>query len=297
MGCLYGAKLSAVAENSVYLLDVWQEHIDAVNSRGLMMESDGKSEKYENLVACSQSEYAGEADLALIFVKSTLTKQAVESSKHVFGPGTAVLTLQNGLGNIELISGAVGRGRVIAGTTAHGATMIGPGKIRHAGRGKTVIGELDGTVSERISAICNAFDKAGIETEITRNVLGVVWDKLLVNVGINALTGITGLLNGQLLEYPELEELLEAAVREGEAVAKALGVKLEFDDPVAHTKEVCRATAKNKASMLQDILNHRKTEIEMINGAIVREGRKLSINVPVNTALTNLIKFREKQVD
>lgn len=295
MGSLYGAKLSANGKNDVHLIDVWKEHIDAVNSNGLQMEEGDDVLLYENLKGHTSSEETGVCDLVLVFVKSTVTKTAVESNAAVFGPNTVALTLQNGLGNIEQISSVIGAERVIAGTTAHGATMLSPGKIRHAGKGKTIIGELGGHESDRIRKMAAVLEDAGMETVISGNVLGRVWDKLLVNVGINALTGITKLYNGQLLDYPEIEELLEKAVSEGVAVARAKGIRLGFDDPVAHTKDLCRATAANKSSMLQDILNGRQTEIEMMNGAIVREGKALGIETPVNLALTNLITYLSRK--
>ncbi len=295
MGSLYGAKLSANCKNDVHLIDVWKEHIDAVNSHGLQMEEGNDVLLYENLKGHTSSEETGVCDLVLVFVKSTVTKTAVESNAAVFGPNTVALTLQNGLGNIEQISSVIGAERVIAGTTAHGATMLSPGKIRHAGKGKTIIGELGGHESDRIRKMAAVLEDAGMETVISGNVLGLVWDKLLVNVGINALTGITKLYNGQLLDYPEIEELLEKAVSEGVAVARAKGIRLGFDDPVAHTKDLCRATAANKSSMLQDILNGRQTEIEMMNGAIVREGKALGIETPVNLALTNLITYLSRK--
>ncbi|MDO4553509.1 MAG: ketopantoate reductase family protein [Bacillota bacterium] len=295
MGCLYGGKLSALPENQVFLLDVWKEHMDAVNEKGLQMEEDGQVLTYNGLKGCTSASEAGPADLAVIFVKSTLTEQAVRGNKEVFGPDTLALTLQNGLGNIDILKKEIGESNVIGGTTAHGATMLGPGKMRHAGKGKTIIGELDGRESERIKAVAALLEKAGLETEISGNVLGLVWDKLLVNVGINALTAITGLHNGELLEHPETERLLEKAVEEGAAVAAAKGVALGFADPVAHTKDVCRATAANKSSMLQDILNRRQTEIDMINGAIVREGAALGVQTPVNETLSQLIRFLQKE--
>lgn len=295
MGSLYGAKLSANGKNEVHLIDVWKEHIDAVNSNGLQMEEGDDVLLYENLKGHTSSEETGVCDLVLVFVKSTVTRTAVESNAAVFGPNTVALTLQNGLGNIEQISSVIGAERVIAGTTAHGATMLSPGKIRHAGKGKTIIGELGGHESDRIRKMAAVLEDAGMETVISGNVLGRVWDKLLVNVGINALTGITKLYNGQLLDYPEIEELLEKAVSEGVAVARAKGIRLGFDDPVAHTKDLCRATAANKSSMLQDILNGRQTEIEMMNGAIVREGKALGIETPVNLALTNLITYLSRK--
>lgn len=294
MGCLYGAKLSSVPANEVYLIDVWKEHIDAVNENGLMMEENGAFVTYDRVKGTSDPNQVGFCDLVIVFVKSTLTSMAVKSNKAVFGPKTMALTLQNGLGNIDLICAEIGDQNVIAGTTAHGATMLGPGKMRHAGSGKTIIGELDGSRPDRIEKIASLFTEAGLEADISDNVLGLVWDKLMVNVGINALTGITKLHNGELLDHPEIEALLEAAVSEAHAVAEAKGIRLGWQDPVGHTKEVCKATAANKSSMLQDILNHKQTEIDMINGAIVREGAAAGIPTPVNSVLTNLIKFMQK---
>ena len=294
MGCLYGAKLSAIPTNEVYLLDVWMDHVDAINNQGLMMEEQGEFIKYDKVKATSEADGIVFCDLAIVFVKSTLTGEAVKSNRAVFGPNTIALTLQNGLGNIDIISGEIGSNNVIAGTTAHGATMLSPGKMRHAGSGKTIIGELQGNISTRIENIAQILIEAGLDTDISDNVLGLVWDKLLVNVGINGLTGITQLHNGELLNYPEIEELLEAAVKEAEKVAMAKGITLSFPDPVAHTKQVCIATAANKSSMLQDILNHKQTEIDMINGAIVREGAVVGVATPVNMVLTNLIRYFQK---
>ena len=257
MGCLYGAKLSAVESNQVTLLDVWQEHVDAINVSGLEMEEKGEVLNYRQLMATSNPASVGPVDLAIIFVKSTLTAAAMESNQAVFGPETIAL-------------------------------------IRHAGFGKTIIGELNGQLTERIRLIEGLFREAGLETEISDNVVGLIWDKLLVNTGINALTGLTGLENGKLLHYPEILQLLEEAVLEGMEVAQALGVRLNIPDGVAHTKEVCQATAANRSSMLQDITNGKQTEIDMINGAIVREGENVGIPTPVNHTLTNLIKFMQR---
>src|SRR5665648_1025201 len=251
MGCLYGAKLSEVKSNQVFLIDVWQEHIDAINEDGLIMEENGNIKKYQTLIATNNSYSIGPVDLAIIFVKSTLTFEALDKNKSIFGPDTSAITLQNGLGNIDIISNAIGPKNVLAGTTAHGATMIGPGKMRHAGTGETIIGELTGETTDRIK-------------------------------------------NGRLMDYPEIEQLLELAVREAMKVAESKGIKLSFADPVEHTKNICKATAANKSSMLQDIMKGNKTEIEMINGAIVKEGKSLEIDTPVNLVLTNIIKFIQR---
>lgn len=294
MGSLYGAKLSAIDENEVFLIDISKDQIDAVNQNGLEMEEDGQTIRYNRLAGVTDAKDAGICDLVIIFVKSTLTKIAVEGNRAVFGSDTTVVTLQNGLGNIERITEVLGGGDILAGTTAHGASQLAPGKIRHAGKGKTIIGELAKTGSEKPEQIRALFERAGLETEVSDNVEGLIWDKLLVNTGINALAGLTGVCNGELLEHEELTAILEDAVREGECIAKAKGISLNFNDAVAHTKEVCEATAANRCSMLQDLSNHRKTEIDTINGAIVREGARLGITAPVNETLTRLVLFRQK---
>jgi len=293
MGCLYGAKLSAAPDNDVYLLDVWQEHVDAINRNGLFMEEGDKELNYRDLRGVTHPEDAACADLAIIFVKSTLTETAVRENMAVFGPDTTALTLQNGLGNIDIISRIIGREKVIAGTTAHGATMLGPGRMRHAGSGKTIIGETDGSITSRIKETAKLLGEAGMDTGISDNVMGLVWDKLLVNVGINALTGLTQLKNGQLLDHPDITEIMNAAVDEAAEVARVKGIMLSNEDPAAHARQVAEATAENQSSMLQDILKGKKTEIDMINGAIVREGNETGVKTPVNRTLTALIRFME----
>jgi 2-dehydropantoate 2-reductase len=297
MGSLYGALLSAAEGVDVCLIDIQREHVDAVNGGGLFVEdaASGLTTRYANLRAVTDARAAGEADLAIVFVKSMHTEGAVRENRAVFGEGTTALTLQNGLGNIEALAAVVGSERLLAGTTSCGATMLGPGRIRHAGKGKTVIGEPFGGVSaERVERVAAVFARAGMETEVSDNVIGLIWDKLLVNVGINALTAIARIENGRILEYPELSELLAAAVREAAVVAAAKGIRLGFSDPAAHAREVCAATAKNRSSMLQDVSNGRLTEIDRINGSVVREAAALGLVAPVNETLTGLVKFFER---
>lgn len=296
MGCLYGGLL-AEAGNEVWLVDVWKDHVDAINKEGLHIEGVSGTRTIKNIKATTCSDEVGIVDCAVIFVKSIYTDTAVAQNKAVIGENTTILTLQNGLGNIEKINQVVQNKNIIAGTTAHGSTMVASGRIKHAGQGKTIIGELDGSKTDRIENIKKTFNEAQLDTEISSNVIGLIWDKLLVNVGINALTAITGLKNGQLVELGETEWILEEAVKEAQMVARAKGVKLGFKDPVDHTKKVCEATAQNRSSMLQDVEHKRETEIDMINGAIVREGLKVQVPTPINQALTNLIKVKTRYKD
>jgi 2-dehydropantoate 2-reductase len=295
MGCIYGARLSAIPQNQVVLVDVWKEHLESINREGILLEEGGVLNAYPNVRATDDPASAGTADLVIVFVKSTITAEAIRNNLALVGPETAVLTLQNGLGNIDALQNSVAPQNILAGTTAHGGTMLGPGKVRHAGTGKTFIGEISGEVTPRVREIAALFNEAGLDTDVSDNALGLVWGKLLSNVGLNALTAITGLLNGQILDYPGTEELMTLAVLEAKAVADALGVKLAYDDPVEHTRALCKATAPNRSSMLQDVTAGRRTEIDMINGAIVREGRRFGIPTPINLALTDLIKTIEQK--
>ena len=295
MGSLYGGKLSLLPGVAVRLIDIWEDHINSINEKGLVIDEGETTKIYHELQAVADAKKAGVCELVILFVKSTMTRQAVMMNAEVFGNETTVLTLQNGLGNVEEIRKILGEIHVIAGTTAHGATMIGPGHIRHAGTGKTIIGDWSGKTTEKTRRISELFKRAGLECEISENVGGLIWDKLMVNVGINPLTALTGLKNGELLEYPELEEILTLAVQEAQVVATQKGIRLNQKDPVSHTKDVCLATSDNRSSMLQDISSGKETEISMINGAIAREGRALGLRTPVNTLLTNLVLFQQRR--
>lgn len=293
MGCLYGATLSE-SGNEVWMLDSWERQIEEINKNGLIVEDKDGEKTYRGLRGTSDPQKIGAVDIALVFVKSTNTEDTVKNSKCLFADTTTVVTLQNGLGNIEKIAKTVAKENIIAGTTAHGSTLLGPGKIRHAGRGKTVIGELDGAETERLRQIADVFSNSGLEVETSRNIIGLIWDKLLINIGVNALTAITELNTGGLLEHAEIMEILTAAEKEAVTIANLKGISLSRKDPVERTMEICRATFGNKTSMLQDILNKRKTEIDMINGAIVTEGRLLGVDTPINMVLTNLVKWKQK---
>ncbi len=293
MGCLYGGAL-AEAGCDVVLIDVWKDHIDAINASGLKIDGSDGGRTIKNIRGVTRPADAGTADLVVVFVKATMTEQAMRDALSLVGDKTTVLTLQNGLGNVEKLCNVLPASRVIAGTTGHGSTLVGPGHVRHAGIGDTVIGELDGSRSARVEELAALLEKAKMTAKVSTNVMGLIWTKLIVNIGINALTAVTGLKNGRLVDFPETEELMECAIKEACAVAKAKGIRFEVDDPLEHTRAVAKKTAANRSSMLQDVTAKRATEVSVINGAVVDEGRKLGVPTPVNTVLTNLILVRQK---
>ncbi|RLI31509.1 2-dehydropantoate 2-reductase [Candidatus Bathyarchaeota archaeon] len=288
MGSLYGGLLADAGED-VTLIDIWKEHVDAINTRGLKI-SGASGERLVRVRATTNPAEVGTVDLIMIFVKAYDTRKAAQDALPMVGPETVFLTLQNGLGNVEQIEEVAGKGRVVAGATTHGSTLVGPGEVFHAGKGLTYIGELTGEITERVKRIAETFNRAGIETHISQNIQGIIWKKILINVGINAITAITGLRNGEILLVPEVKEIVRKAVLEAAEVAKAAGITVEMEDPVAEVYKVAELTAKNKSSMLQDVERGRRTEIDAINGAIVRIGKQYGVDTPVNETLVAAVK-------
>jgi 2-dehydropantoate 2-reductase len=291
MGSLFGGLLTR-AGGEVWLVDNRKGQIDTICSAGLSFEEKGKLQVI-SMNATSDVTSVGKADLVIFFVKTYDTERAVSDALVLEKEDTIFLTLQNGLGNEEAICKKMDRKKVMLGVTGHGATLQGPGHIRHAGWGKTYIGELDHQITDRAIRVGQSFCDAGIETEVSSNIHDHVWGKLLVNTGINALTALTGFKNGQLLNYPETTRLMERLVFEAAEVARKKGVHIE-EDPTERVRKAIEATRENRSSMGQDFDHRRKTEIDAINGAVVREAQSLGIPVPFNQAVTDLVKAIEK---
>lgn len=290
MGSLFGGKLSSVAE--VTLLDPWVEHVTAMQRDGLtILELDG-SETNLPIIATTDPAAVAEADVVIIFVKSHATEEASRwASRFLVADGLA-LTLQNGVGNAETMARVLGEERVVAGVTSHGATLLGPGRVRHAGEGPTHLTTRP-DVAEQVSDVAAIFEQAGLEVHISENLNTLVWGKLIINVGINALTAILRVPNGQLVEIPAARRLMAQAVEEAEAVCGAKGIDLPYEDPLARVEEVARATGTNRSSMLQDVMRGAPTEIGVINEAIVDEAERVGVSTPVNRCLATLIRAVE----
>jgi 2-dehydropantoate 2-reductase len=289
MGSLFGALL-AESGNEVWLYDVWAEHVETINKKGLTIEREGKSRTLR-IKATTDPLKIGTAGLVIIFVKSTHTASAAETASGLAGSDGVVMTLQNGMGNADILSEFIDPDRVLAGTTSHGATMLGPGSIRHAGIGATTIGAWAETEQgrQRARSTGDVFTRIGIETEAVDDVRSVLWNKLLINVGINAITALTAIKNGQILELDITRELSRTAVEEAMNIARKLKIAVR-EDAVDHVYAVAQATAANRSSMGQDVDQKRPTEIGTINGFIVREARRLGLRAPVNETLTALVE-------
>lgn len=204
MGSLFGALL-AEAGQTVILFDIRQDHVDAVNANGLTIEREETSRRIP-VPATTDLHRIGLTALCLIFVKSTHTAVAAETASWLAGRTGLVLTLQNGMGNAETICSRLDPSRVMAGTTSHGATFLEPGAIRHAGAGDTVIGPWTEKGVAGARRVADLFSKAGIHTLVNNHVRSVLWSKLFINVGINAITALTGIKNGQLLDLEQTRQ-------------------------------------------------------------------------------------------
>lgn len=296
LGCLIAAFLKNKTKEDVWLYDNVPARAKKIAESGIKVEGISGSFTVKVNVA-SDAKQVGQCDLVILCVKSYSTEDACKDIKELVSAGTSVLSLQNGIGNVQMMNDYFGPEKVIAGITNHGATLLGIGHVRHAGRADTIIGRADGRVLGAIRDIAGILTKAGFETKVSKDIDSVIWGKLVINVGINALTAITRLNNGRLVEYDECRQLMRNAVQEAVKVVKRKRIKLAYDDPIQKVESVCKATATNVSSMLQDVLNKKKTEIDFINGAIVRHAKALGIQTPINEALTNLVKTIEISYD
>jgi 2-dehydropantoate 2-reductase len=295
LGCAIGGTLAA-AGSAVTLIARSREHVDAVNAKGLVMRDTDGGERVVKLAAATDARGLEPADLVIVLVKSFHTEAAIEGYKPAVGDNTIVMSLQNGLGHEEVLERAVGRRRLLAGKTYVGGVFLAPGVVRAGVQGKlTLIGEPDGGISERVQRVAAEFERAGLQTTVSDNITGTIWDKLLVNTATGALAGITGLSYGPLYAVPELEATAVAAVAEAMAVARAKGVKLSIAEPIDAWRMAGAGLGPDfKTSMLQSLEKGSVTEIDFINGAVVREGERLGIPTPVNRTLVACIKGIEK---
>ena len=297
LGCAIGGTLAA-AGSDVTLINSSKAHVDAINRDGLRMKV-GDTERVVKVRAALDCSGLEAPDLVIVLVKSFHTRSAIEGALSIIGPHTALMSLQNGMGHEEILADVAGSEHVLAGKTYVGGVMLGPGHIIAGTQGKrTVIGELDGRVSERAKAIAAEFARAELPCEVSDNIVGVMWDKLLVNVSTGALSGITGQVYGSLYAVPEIEATAIAAVAEAMAVAEADGVKLSIKAP----REAWLMAAEGlpyefKTSMLQSLEKGSITEIDFINGSVVRTGRKYNVPTPVNQTLVAAIKGIEHRME
>ncbi len=312
LGCAFGGVLTE-GGNEVWLVNRDAAHVDAMHRRGLILREGSGVGAVERVVKVRAATHAngvdlsnGPVELVIVLVKSFHTREAIESARAMVGPGTLVLSLQNGVGHEDVLADVVGKSRVLAGKTYAGGVLLGAGHVIVGTKGKeTIIGELDGpgdpgdgnaaTPSARAQGVADTFNAAGLTTTVSHNIMATIWEKLLVNVATGALSGITRLPYGLLYQVPEVEACAVAAVAEAMAVARASGIRLATTDPRAPwVKAATGLPFEFKASMLQSLEKGSITEIDFVNGAVVEQGRKYGVPTPVNQTLLACMKGVEK---
>jgi len=292
MGSAIGGILSESGQD-VLLIDQWKEHVDALNTGGLKLTEKSETRMIK-VKASSNVQAVAQADLMVFLVKSYHTEETLKQVQSFIREDTPVLSLQNGLGNEERIAGILGVKRVLGGVTHSGSVLHRPGEVSF-GRDRTCIGEMDGNLSDRVREVVRIFNQAGLETEASDNILGLIWDKLLVNVAVSPISAITGLTHGEMQQAEFLKATAFDAVEEALRVAAAAGVQLSLQDPAdAWAKAMQGLSPGHKSSMLKDLEQGRRTEIDVINGAVVILGKKLGIPTPVNKTLTAAVKGFER---
>ena len=293
MGGIVGGRL-AQAGNAVTLVDVAQTAVDKINADGLRIDNKSGDTDTIQVAATTDPASVGPVDLAIVFVKCYHTESAVQSAAPMIGANTAVLSLQNGWGNAGRIATIVGEERVLVGVTYHSGTVLGPGHLKHTGIGDTHMGELDGTVSERLHRVVDAFNAAGINTIASDDVLTTIWKKLALNVCTLPASALLRFYAHQMVEHEGTLSVMRALLHEAVAVAHAQEIGLDFDERWEAITTLLARAVGGKASMLQDVENKRHTEIDVVNGAIVEAGQRLGIATPYNNSMVWLVKALEE---
>ncbi len=303
LGILFAARLSLSTSlqskkeqsdfpTSLFLLDYKNDRAKTLHSSTIRLEENNTISSCHIPVTANPLTIKS-ADIILLCVKSTSLQPAIKHIQPLLSPDTLLIGMQNGISHPALLQET--KAEAAIGITSEGATLLSPGHVLHGGSGITRLGILNSsnkTAKIHIAALAELLREAGFKTELTEDPLKYLWAKLFVNIGINALTSLYNVPNGQLLDSPEITDMMKKAVREAEKVAGEKGIRID-GDPVERTISVCQATANNISSMLQDVRKKRYTEINAINGAITDEGRRLGIATPINDELVKRIKTLE----
>ncbi|MEW6718253.1 MAG: 2-dehydropantoate 2-reductase [Chloroflexota bacterium] len=281
---LFAARLVASGAE-ITILGNWPEGLAALREFGVrLVQSDG-TERTFAVRATNDPEACQGVRYALVLVKAWQTERTARQLTVCLASDGLALTLQNGLGNDQILTQHLGRERVALGVTTTGATLMGPGCVRPGGEGVISLGEHPGLGPLKV-----LLKQAGFKVETIDDVDALVWGKLVINAAINPLTALLRVPNGELVERASARLLMQDLAQETAAVAEAKGIRLPFYDPVAAAEDVARRTASNRSSMLQDVTRGAPTEIDAICGAIVREGERQGVPTAVNRALWLLVK-------
>lgn len=284
LATLFAARLSQ-AGHHITMLGSWKAGLEALRKDGArLVDADGSEHRFE-VQAVSDPRACPGVKHALILVKAWQTEHVAGLLKECLAKDGLAVTLQNGLGNREMLAQSLGMSRVALGVTTTGATLLGPGLARAGGEGVISIEQ-----HEALGPMEAALKSASFNVHVVEDARSLAWGKLVINAAINPLTALLRIPNGELLNRPSAREMMKALACEAAQVAKAEKISLPFSDPVTAAEEVARKTAANHSSMLQDVLRGAPTEIDAICGAVVKAGEKHNMDTPANLACWRLVQ-------
>jgi 2-dehydropantoate 2-reductase len=291
LATLFAAQLASSGVG-VTMLGTWEQGLQALASRGARVVLPGDKILHGKVRVISNPAEARGINYALVLVKSWQTEGVARQLAGCLAQDGLALTLQNGLGNDVVLADYLGVNRTAAGITTTGAALVSPGLARYGGEGSINLGN-----HPRLQPFTELLSEVGFTVQIHADLRSIQWGKLVVNSAINPLTALLGVRNGELLEIPAARAYLQQTADETARIAEAIGLILPFDDPVKITEDVARRTAANVSSMLQDLRRGAPTEIQAINGAVVREAAPVGLHAPHNQQLVRWIQRRVAQPD
>jgi 2-dehydropantoate 2-reductase len=296
LGGLVGVHLAESGED-VILLEINRSRAKLLNETGLYLSKEDTGERWVRLKLVSSLDETGPVDLVFIAVKSYETEAAVRGVLPVVGPKTKILSMQNGIGNTDVMAGIVGPERVLSGITYHSIQHTGPNRLRYRPGIKPIqIAPYDGTITDEVTAVGEVFRRCGLATNVVENIDHSVWQKLLHNAVVNPVSALTGLTCRELLDDDDLQQFMRALCMEIIAVMRARGVPIvDEEDPYRPVVGSQTALGKNRPSMWQDLARGHRTEVDAINGAVVVEAKRLGLEAPLNFGLVRFIHSRERQ--
>lgn len=291
MGSVYAGILGE-SGNEVWAIDRWNEHVEAIRAHGLRVEG-ASGDRTIRIRATTDPADAGVCDLVVIATKAHDVEVAARAVRPLVGAETVVLPIQNGLGSAEQVAGVLGEKQVAIGVVGgFGASVVGPGHVHHNGWELVRLGERRGPATERIRRIAKVWEDAGFRVQTYDDVDQLVWEKLLCNVAFSGTCSVLEWTIGQVLADASAWQVAASCAREVFAVARARGIRLSFDDPVAYARAFGEKIPGARPSMLLDLLAGRPCEIDVLNGAIPPAAREVRLSAPVNETVTALVKAK-----
>ena len=295
MGCLFGGLLAEKGLN-VVLIDVWKEHVDAINNKGLKMDGHG-GDRFIKIKATTEPVKLNTADIIIIMCKATVLEKALMGVKNIVGEKTVLMSFQNGIGHEAIMSKIAGKEKVLGGTTTQASNILGPGHIKNHASLPSWIGEYEGGMSDRVKSVAETFTAHGLETIPSDNIKKRKWMKLFALTAIGPLSAIFNLNHSDLYinnkSSRASRDLGKQIILETRQVAKADGVDVSENECLEMFNKIVDSKQTNKSSMAFDVLNKRKTEIEFINGAVSKIGKKHGVATPLNDLMYKIINIKE----